>query len=116
MAQATYQKERVIDAATKTAASYREQITEHYQREKESKEKRILAAMQPKWWRSARTREKAGLIIAREDRESCLWMYPAAMFLPHDKLERAESILKLAKTTDGESVTLTEGDAKFLFI
>jgi hypothetical protein len=40
----------VIDAATKTATSYREQIIEHYQREKESKEKRIVAAMQPRWW------------------------------------------------------------------
>ena len=121
MAQATYQKQRVIDAATKTAASYREQITKHYQREKESKEKRIMAAMQPRWWRGARTREKAELIIECEDRDSCLWMYPtamypAAMFLPYDKLERAESILKLAKTTDGESVTLTEGYARFLFI
>jgi hypothetical protein len=69
--------------------------------------------MKPRWWRGARTRENAGLIIEREDRDSCLWMYPDSMSTQY---ERANSILKLAKTTDGDSVTLTEEDVKFLFI
>lgn len=115
MAYATYQKQRVIEAATTMAKLYHSRIAEHDREENERKEKRIQGAMRPRWWRSPRTREKAEKAVAREELESYLWVWPASMWLTYNGARRAERLLRTAQTTDGDVVTLTDKDVAFLF-
>ena len=115
MAYATYQKQRVIEAAATTAKKYRSRIAEHDREERERKEKRIQDAMRPRWWRGPRTREKAEKVVEREELDSFLLARPASIRPPYKEARRAERLLKTAQTTDGDVVMLTDGDVAFLF-
>ena len=67
MAYATYQKQRVVEAAETTAKRYRSRIEEHYREENERKEKRIQEAMKARWWRGPRTRDKAAMLVESDE-------------------------------------------------
>lgn len=114
MAYATYQKQRVIEAASAIARQYRSRIAEHDRVKLERKEKRIQDAMRPRWWRGQRAREQAEKVVEREELYSYRWIWSVSR-LPYDEARRAERLLQTAQTTDGDVVTLTDDDVDFLF-
>lgn len=114
MAYATYQKQRVIEVASAKAHHYREEIAAYHRNENEKEERMIEDQMRSRWWRAARSREKAAQIVRHQMSEARLFMWPSH-WLFYDNARRAERILQTAETTDGNTVTLTDEDVEFLF-
>jgi hypothetical protein len=115
MAQAQYNKEKVVAVAEARLEEILEKIQQRKNEKQEQIKKVIAQEMLPKWYRPwALSREKV--------EETYRWLlqenlsgWDFTLYTLNRRQTKALSIYTLAKNADSETVTLNEEEAEFIF-